>query len=100
MWGTIALPQVTYGGEDLHETVADKVATLGFMLVAAHHFVAGNKRTGHGAMETFLLLNGYELTPQRDEQQRVLEGVAAGTVLREQFTEWVAPRVIACESIQ
>lgn len=89
----VAQPQATYGGQDLHETIADKAATLGFMIVAAQHFADGNKRTGHAAMETFLLLNGYELMPSYEAQQHIIEGVAAGSMPREQFTEWVAASI-------
>ena len=32
------------------------------VLVLNHPFVDGNKRVGHAAMETMLMLNGFELT--------------------------------------
>jgi len=41
---------------------------LGFALVMNHPFVDGNKRIGHAAMETFLVLNGYEIVASTDEQ--------------------------------
>ena len=57
----LAQPRATFDGNDLHPTVADKAAALGFALVANHPFVDGNKRVGHAAMEVFLVLNGYEI---------------------------------------
>ncbi|RLS55406.1 MAG: type II toxin-antitoxin system death-on-curing family toxin [Planctomycetota bacterium] len=36
-------------------------AALCDSLVTNHPFVDGNKRSGHSAMETFLILNGFEL---------------------------------------
>jgi len=33
-----------------------------------HPFADGNKRVGHAAMETFLILNGYEIEAPVDEQ--------------------------------
>jgi death on curing protein len=57
----VAQPQMTFGGEDLYPTVVDKAAALGFSLVMNHPFVDGNKRIGHAAMETFLVLNGLEI---------------------------------------
>ena len=39
---------------------------LGFSLISNHPFVDGNKRVGHAALETFLMLNGYELTADVD----------------------------------
>jgi death-on-curing protein len=43
-----------------------------------HPFVDGNKRVGHAAMETFLILNGYEIIASVDEQERVMIELAAG----------------------
>ena len=45
-------------------------------------------------METFLVLNGYELSAATDEQERVVLGLAAGTVGREAFTEWVRTHLV------
>ena len=52
----VAQPRVTFGGRDLHPTVADKAAALCFSIISNHPFVDGNKRAGHAAMETFLVL--------------------------------------------
>jgi len=56
--------------------------------------VDGNKRTGHAAMETFLVLNGYEVSAPVDEQERVMLQLAAGDLLRDDFVEWVRARAI------
>ncbi|MDC0831535.1 type II toxin-antitoxin system death-on-curing family toxin [Geitlerinema sp. CS-897] len=64
----IAQPRMTFGGEDLYSTEIEKAAALGFSIVMNHPFVDGNKRTGHAAMETFLLLNGREIRATVDEQ--------------------------------
>jgi death-on-curing protein len=56
----LAQPKATFGGEDLHSTLEDKAAALGFSLAQNHPFVDGNKRVAHAAMETFLMLNGAE----------------------------------------
>lgn len=52
-----------------------------------HPFVDGNKRTGHAAMETFLILNGLEINASVDEQEQVILAVASGVVRREAFAE-------------
>jgi death-on-curing protein len=57
----LAQPRATFGGTDLYPGLIEKAAALGFSLVMGHPFVDGNKRTGHAAMETFLILNGHEL---------------------------------------
>jgi len=51
----VSQPRLTFAGADLYPTVADKAAALCFSIVMGHPFVDGNKRTGHAAMETFLI---------------------------------------------
>jgi death-on-curing protein len=91
----LAQPQMTLGGDDLYPDLADKAAALGFSFISNHPFVDGNKRVGHAALETFLVLNGAELTGDADEQERVILAVASGTMKRDEFTTWVRDHV--CE---
>lgn len=90
----VAQPQMTFGGEDLYPTLAEKAAALGFSLIKNHAFADANKRIGHAAMETFLLLNGCEFAAHVDEQERVILAVAASKMEREEFTEWVKAYVM------
>ena len=86
----VAQPRMTFGGEDLYPDLASKAAALGFALIQNHPFVDGNKRVGHAALETFLLLNGQELVSSVDEAEHTILGVAAGTVSREALGAWIA----------
>ncbi|HEC23566.1 MAG TPA: type II toxin-antitoxin system death-on-curing family toxin, partial [Chloroflexi bacterium] len=52
------------------------------------------KRIAHAAMETFLVLNGYEIEASVDEQERVILRVASGEAGREAFTEWLAAHIV------
>jgi death on curing protein len=85
----LAQPRMTFSGEDLYPTIAEKAAALGSSLIMNHPFVDGNKRTGHAAMEVFLLLNGYEIDASVDEQEQVVLQLAAGELDRKAFTAWV-----------
>lgn len=85
----LAQPRASFGGDDLYPGVVEKAAALGFSLVMGHPFVDGNKRTGHAAMEIFLVLNGYELDAPVDEQERVMLELAAGELSRDNFLSWV-----------
>jgi death-on-curing protein len=85
----LAQPQMTFGGQELYPSLAEKVAALGFSLVCNHPFLDGNKRVGHAAMETVLVLNGWELAAEVDEQEQVIVRLAAGNMKREEFTAWV-----------
>lgn len=85
----IAQPRMTFGGEDLYPSLLGKAAALGFSIIMNHPFVDGNKRTGHAAMETFLVLNGIEINASVDEQERVVLAIASGELGREAFVEWL-----------
>jgi death-on-curing protein len=91
----LAQPQMTFGGEDLYPTLVDKAAALGFALIQNHPFLDGNKRTGHAAMEVFLMLNGYEIRAAVDEQEHVMLQVASSDIDREEFTAWLRTHVAA-----
>lgn len=85
----IAQPRMTFGGKELYPTVVEKASTLGFSLVMNHPFVDGNKRVGHAAMETFLVLNGFEIKAPVEELESVLLQLASGELERDTFTDWL-----------
>ena len=85
----LAQPRQSFGGTDLYPSLVEKAAALGFSLIANHPFVDGNKRIGHAAMEIFLVLNGYEIEADVDEQERIVLAVAAGEMTRAQLTHWL-----------
>jgi death on curing protein len=89
----VAQPRMTSDGIDLYPTLAEKAAALGFSLACNHGFEDGNKRIGHAAMETFLVLNGYEIDASVDEQERVFFDLADRKLGREVFTAWVQAHV-------
>lgn len=80
---------MTFGGAELYPTVVEKAASLGFSLIQNHPFVDGNKRTAHAALETFLVLNGYEIRATVDEQESVILQVASGRMHRDAFVRWL-----------
>lgn len=89
----VAQPQMTFGGQELYPTLAEKAAAIGFSLACNHGFEDGNKRIGHAAMETLLVLNGHEIDAPVDEQQRVFLTLAAAAMTREEFTTWVQQHI-------
>jgi death-on-curing protein len=91
----LAQPQMAFGGEELYPTLVDKAAALGCALIKNHPFLDGNKRTGHAAMEVFLILNGYEIRATVDEQEYGILQVAASEIDREEFTTWLRTHVVA-----
>lgn len=91
----IAQPRMTFGGEDLYPSLLEKAAALGFSIIMNHPFVDGNKRTGHAATETFLVLNGLEINASVDEQERMMMAIASSKQEREVFVEWLQQNTTA-----
>jgi len=85
----VAQPRMTFGGRDLYPDLIAKATALGFSLIQNHPFIDGNKRVGHAALETFLMLNGVELVVSVDEAERTILEVAAGMMDRESLDTWV-----------
>lgn len=85
----IAQPKATFGGVDLYPTMVEKAAALALALVQGHPFVDGNKRVGHAAMETFLVLNGSEIDAPVDDQERLMLDLASGRIGRSQLIDWL-----------
>ncbi len=89
----LAQPRMTFSGSDLYPTVADKASALGYSLIQNHPFVDGNKRTGHAAMEVFLVLNGFEIQVLVERQEKVILQVASGDMARDRFTAWLRTNI-------
>jgi death-on-curing protein len=89
----VAQPRMTYGGVDLYPTVVAKAAALCFSLVLNHPFIDGNKRIGHAAMETFLVLHDFELQAEVDESESIILRLAAGELKRDELIAWIQARI-------
>jgi death-on-curing protein len=90
----VAQPEMTFGGDDLYPTIAEKAAALGHSLIQTHPFLDGNKRVGHAAIEVFLVLNGYEIGAPVDEQEQIVFTVASGGMSRAELGEWLKLNMI------
>lgn len=90
----VVQPRMTFGEEELYPTIVEKASALGFSLIQNHPFVDGNKRTGHAAMEMFLVLNGHQLRATVDEQAIVILRVASSEIDRGAFTEWLRGHIV------
>jgi death-on-curing protein len=90
---TLVRPKARYGRRELFPTLPRKAAELCCGLVENPGFVAGNIRIAHAALETMLVLNGYEIVASLDDQERVMLAVAAGRMSEEELTEWLDSRL-------
>jgi death-on-curing protein len=89
----VVQPQMTFDGDELYPSLIDKAAALCFSLVMNHPFVDGNKRIGHAAMETFLILNGHELNADVDDAESLFLKLAGGDVERDELVGWITANV-------
>ncbi len=87
-------PRLTFDQTDLYPDLISKATALCFSLVMNHPFVDGNKRIGHAAMETFLILNGCEIEANVAEQEQIILDLAAGRLTHEALTNWLKDHVI------
>jgi death-on-curing protein len=85
----LAQPRATFDGRDLHPALLEKAAALCTSVVQNHPFVDGNKRVGHAAMATFLVLNGFDITATIDEQEQLILDLASGRRRREDVLAWL-----------
>jgi death on curing protein len=76
------------------------LATLGaayaYGLARNHPFLDGNKRTALVVMETFLVLNGFEIAADNAEVVTVMLSVAAGEVSEDDLVLWLRSQLVAC----
>ncbi|MGH7826747.1 MAG: type II toxin-antitoxin system death-on-curing family toxin [Candidatus Binatia bacterium] len=91
----VVQPRMTFEGKDLYPSVIEKASALAYSLINGHPFIDGNKRTGHAAMEVFLVLNGFGIQSSVDEQERVILQVASGEMDRDAFLVWLRDHVVA-----
>ena len=74
-----------YGDHDL----AELAASYAFGIARNHPFVDGNKRTAFVVCETFLALNGVELTANDVDCVLIMQDLAAGEITEAEFATWL-----------
>ncbi len=82
----MARPQnlVAYGDPD----AAELAASYAFGIARNHPFVDGNKRTAAVVSETFLVVNGHELTATDAELVVTFLALAAGELSEGELADW------------
>jgi death on curing protein len=96
---SLAQPRQSFAGVDLYPGLTAKAAALGFSLIQNHPFVDGNKRIGHAAMETTLVLNGFELSASVEAAEAAVLAVASGQLNRDALTRWVRANQQSLDSL-
>jgi death-on-curing protein len=64
-------------------------ASLAHGIARNHPFIDGNKRTAYVAMESFLIMNGIDLTADDATATVAMLDLAAGAMSEEEFAAWL-----------
>lgn len=90
----ITQPVMTFGETELYPSLVKKTVALAYSLIQNHPFVDGNKRIGHAAMEVMLVLNGYEIEADVNEQEKIILSIASSQMLREELVNWLEQHLV------
>ena len=86
---SLASPFQTFGGIDLYPSDEEKIARLGFNLIANHVFYDGNKRVGILVFLTCLSLNNINVKFTDDELINIGLAVANGKMNDEHLLQCI-----------
>jgi death on curing protein len=78
-----------YGDPD----AANLAAAYAYGIARNHPFIDGNKRTAAVVSETFLVLNGFDLTATDAEVVVAILALAAGELSEEELADWFRMRL-------
>ncbi len=94
----VAQPHAAFGGQELYPSLVEKACALAYSLIKIHPFMDGNKRIGFAAMAVFVRMNGYRLVIDVDDAEQVILGVAASSVVRDDFVAWISGHLFELNS--
>jgi death-on-curing protein len=89
----LARPHQRFAYADPPPDLADLAASLAHGIARNHAFVDGNKRSALVACETFIELNGAELTATDVEIYPVILALATGRLTEAEFSAWLRARL-------
>ena len=85
---TLARPQNILAYEP-ETSLFDLAAAYGYGFARNHCFPDGNKRIALAAIDTFLMLNGWDLVPDEAEAVVIIIAVAADEFSQEDLAKWL-----------
>ena len=78
----VETPRSGFGGEYFHKSIFEMAAAYIFHIVKNHPFIDGNKRTGLGCTDVFLLINGYDLNFSIDIAEELTLRIASEPITK------------------
>lgn len=82
-------PLQSFGGEDLYQTVEEKIARLSYGIVDNHAYIDGNKRTAALVMEVYLRGNGISIVFNHGELAEIFIALANKSASYEDLLIWI-----------
>jgi len=82
------MPESSYDGNYLHETVPAMAAAYAFHICQNHPFMDGNKRVALASSLVFLDINGYELNCENEALYNEVMGVAKSEIKKEELIKF------------
>jgi len=82
-------PPHLFAYNDPTPTITEMAGAYAFGIARNHAFIDGNKRTAAVVCETFLVLNGVELTATDADAYPAFLGLAGGSISEQEFTDWL-----------
>jgi len=85
----LAQADITMFGENLHQDIFAMAAAYGYHLCQNHPFLDGNKRLAFVVMDTFLRVNGWEITAEDRAIYSLMLNLAGGQIDKSQLAHWL-----------
>jgi death-on-curing protein len=84
----VFMPESSFGGQYLHQTIPAMAAAYAFHLCQNHPFIDGNKRVALASSLVFLDINGYEFNCDDKELYNEIINVAKGEIKKEELIKF------------
>jgi death-on-curing protein len=81
----IYMPESSFRGQYLHETIPAMAAAYAFHICQNHPFIDGNKRAALASSLVFLDINGYELNCENETLYNKIMNVAKSETKKEEL---------------
>jgi death-on-curing protein len=82
------MPQSSFGGQYLHETIPSMAAAYAFHICQNHPFIDGNKRVALAASLVFLDINGWTFNCDNETIYGEIINVARGEIKKEDLIKY------------
>jgi death-on-curing protein len=84
----IYMPESSFGGQYLHETIPAMAAAYAFHISQNHPFLDGDKRVALASSLVFLDINGYELNCKDETLYNKIMDTAKGEIKKEELIKF------------